>query len=107
MNLKEQILSAKSELKPVVVPQWATTVYLIPMASADVVSLIKQNLQEMDNATYQASVLVRQLANEDGSRIFNDDETHLLQKKEQAVIEQLFSIALAHTEAVKEQLKKN
>jgi hypothetical protein len=104
MSIRDSILSAKdSELRPVKVDEWGCTVYIKNMSGAErdafetsIVSTRKvggKKTREIDTVNFRARYLVKTIADENGQRVFTDEEADQLGAKNAKVVARLFDIA--------------
>jgi type IV secretory pathway VirJ component len=97
MSLKELILSApdlKSEA--VVVPEWATTVYVSVMNGHERSAWSQKAFDSEGNlisTNIQATLLVHCLRDDKGESIFSSDDIEALQRKNSDVLHRLFIVA--------------
>lgn len=99
MNIKEQILAAKdTESKKIAVKEWGVDVHLKRLSVAETMQFQTTigNADEKDVTTglrNMVSYIALCMCDENGQRIFNDDETHLLDTRSTEVIQKLFDEA--------------
>ena len=96
MSLREQILETNDlPLEAVEVPEWKTTVYMRGMTAIErdhwELSIYEAKGIKMENI--RARLVVLTICDENGNRLFNDDEVEKLGKKNAKVINRLFEIA--------------
>jgi hypothetical protein len=96
MGIKEKILGAADRNgKEVQVKEWDTTVYVRTMTGTErdafEGSILRDGKVSPDGL--RAKLLVRCLADENGNRIFSDEEFEALGSKSAKVIDKLFAIA--------------
>lgn len=97
---RDAILSAKDcELQPVEVPEWGGTVYIQPLSGSEraewesyVVSMTHKG-KPMPGANLREVVLVKAIRDENGERMFTDEDIPALARKHGGVIDRLFDIA--------------
>lgn len=94
MMNKQSILVNRRCPVPVDVPEWDGTVYLVPMSLTDLLFLEQTNRKDdaHQRAESTALMLVRYIANKDGSRIFDDaDAPKLIETQPATVLANLFA----------------
>lgn len=111
MSLRDQISSVKDyKLEPVKVPEWDTTVYLREITVAERSKLLAKFETPRTESDAYAHILLHSLCDENGTRVFSDDEFDTLASKNAKVIDRLSKQALKlnaiNAEAV-EDAKKN
>src|SRR4051812_6304923 len=96
MSLKNEKLSPQdSKLQPLAVPEWNTTVYIRVMSGTErdqwEADIFKDG--KLDKTQLRARLLVKTLADENGVRIFTDQDTAALGAKSGNVLMKLFDKA--------------
>ena len=111
--LDKSTILAALDLKKQTVPvsEWGGDVIVQEMTALDRDRLVSETRagETTDTVNYAAKVLVRCLANEDGSRMFDDNEAETLGRKSPTVIAKLFAVAskLNGTDTTIENQSKN
>lgn len=97
MGLRDQIMQA-SDLKTEVVhvPEWGCDVTVSEMSGLDR-DAFEQSLMgpagERDVSNLRARLLVKTLRDENGARMFADDEAHFLGAKSASALDRCFAVA--------------
>ena len=101
MSLRDSILGATDrKLKPVDVPEWGATVYLRELSAAQVAAFKAKSIAAVDLKTneikdaatlteLEVSVCLWGICDEDGRRVFTDNDVKLLGEKSPIVISRL------------------
>lgn len=95
MNIKDMILAVDDlPRKPVKVKEWGTTVWIKTMSGAEKDGFeLEYYGEDKPHTNIRAGMLVRCLVDEQGQRIFADNEAEILGHKSAKVLSQLFTIA--------------
>lgn len=97
MSLKDIILNAQDcPLEPVDVPQWNTTVYVPVLSLADLDDLRKIAASKADDTSAGAAMAVRVIRDENGDRVFSDDDAPALAKKSAKVVNRVIEAFNRH-----------
>lgn len=98
MSIKDTILKAIDvQLHPVEVPEWNCTVYVRAMTGGERASFFrdyKQADRTDDTGKLIVTLLVKTLCDDQGKRIFADNEGELLAGKSGTVLERIWSEAV-------------
>lgn len=91
MSLREQILASQADRKPVPldVPEWGVTVWLKQMTVADQVALS----EDVKPADMPVAVLLQCLVDDEGERIFTDDDAEALSRESFPIVLRVFAEA--------------
>ena len=100
MSLRDQILAVQDrEIREVAVPEWGLTVWVSAM-SARARDLWEAEIIERRKAggagiydNMRASLLARCIVDEQGQRVFGENDVALLGEKSAAALDRLFSVA--------------
>lgn len=103
---KGAILAADDvKLKTVEVPEWGGSVCIRVISGADR-DKFEQSYSDKDMGMFRVRFLAASICDENGARLFSDDEIEELGRKSSVVINRLFGIAFSHNaftaEAVEE-----
>lgn len=91
MLTKEMILAAKDfEIKTINVPEWGGDLHLRGLSSADRDAFEAELGVTNDLRNLRARLVVKALVDEQGVRLFSDDEADLLGEKSSEVMLRLF-----------------
>lgn len=94
MKLRDKILSAKDrDSVPVEVPEWGVTVNIAAMSSAERDSWEKDMIQDREK-NIRARLCVRVMLDDDGERIFKDEDAEELGKKAASALDRIFAEAI-------------
>lgn len=95
MNLRELISGVKDyRLEAVEVPEWNTTVHLREITVSERDKLLGKFETPMRETAAYAHILLHSLCDENGNRVFGDDEYETLASKNAKVIDRLAKQAL-------------
>ena len=98
---REQILGIKSfRSKTIEIPEWNGEVRLKAMSGAERESLeervyetVGDKLQMKKGVSYIPELLVKSWCDDDGNRLFQDDEIDLIKAKDSTILAKLFKVA--------------
>jgi hypothetical protein len=100
MSLRDQIVNASDcQREAVKVPEWNCTVYIRNMTAHDLDSWQCETYEtngtdvKVNRQNIRSRLLVRCIVDEDGKRVFKDEEAHELGAKNTKVIERLYKVA--------------
>lgn len=97
MSLSKQDILAVNDRKPqtIDVPEWGGQVIVMPMSGKDRLTfeLMVSSEKQLTSIGVYSQILVRCLVNDNGIRLFNDDEIDLISQKNAAVLTRLAPIA--------------
>lgn len=97
MGIKDKIIAANDlKTKTVDVPEWGVKVVIRTMTGAEKSNFEVSTIAEdgkVDRKDFRAKMLSQCLVDEEGKRIFADEDLDILGTKSAAVIERLWGIA--------------
>lgn len=97
MNLREQILQSDDlKREAVEVPEWGTTVYVrvMPGVDRDAFEVACTTDGEMSRDNFRARLAVWTVVDDQGRRVFGDNDVELLGAKSGTALNRIFPVAI-------------
>lgn len=111
MSLRLQALQAQDRPRfPVEIPEWGFSAYVQTLTAADYDDYESWSFKKSDGENYRAKLVCRALVDEQGQRVFADEDATAVGHKSAAVVGRLFDIVAQHNRTSLEdleQLRKN
>lgn len=111
MNLRLQALQADDRPKfPVAIPEWGFSAFVQTLTAADYDDYEAWAFKKDDGANYRAKLVCRALVDEQGQRVFTDEDATAVGHKSAYVVGRLFDLVALHNRtsvADLEELRKN